>query len=79
MIFNSAFEYLPNNISKMVIRFQNMTPTIQCFDDQSTQIPASILCNNLFFQENHQTSASDRMSSNSGEFNFCIGLLRIQL
>ncbi|XP_022164326.1 uncharacterized protein LOC111029583 [Myzus persicae] len=40
-----------------------MTPTMQCFDDQSMQMPpASVLYNNIFFQENHHqlTSASDR-------------------
>jgi len=50
-----------------------MTPTIQCFDDHSMQMPpASILCNNLFFQENHQTSASDRINSSltHGKFKF---------
>ncbi|XP_060868969.1 uncharacterized protein LOC132943857 [Metopolophium dirhodum] len=43
-----------------------MTPTIQCFEDQSMQIPpASVLHNNLFFQENHHqlTSATDRTNS----------------
>jgi len=41
-----------------------MTPTIQCFDDHSMQMPpASVLRNNLCFQESSQTSASDRISS----------------
>jgi len=43
-----------------------MTPTIQCFDDQSMQKPpASVLCNNMFFQENHHqlTSTSDKTNS----------------
>ncbi|KAE9530572.1 hypothetical protein AGLY_011034, partial [Aphis glycines] len=48
-----------------------MTPTIQCFDDQSMQMPpASVLCNNMFFQENHHqlTSASDKTNSRPGKF-----------
>lgn len=46
-----------------------MTPTIECFDDQSVQMPpATVLCNNLFSQANHQTSASDRIDPSSGKF-----------
>lgn len=48
-----------------------MTPTIQCFEDKSMQMPpASVLYNNLFIQENrHQlTSASDRTNSRPGKF-----------
>jgi len=51
--------------------FFRMTPTIQCFDDQSMQIPpASVLCNNMFFQENHHqlTSISDKTNSRPGKF-----------
>ncbi|XP_015371942.1 PREDICTED: uncharacterized protein LOC107167427 [Diuraphis noxia] len=43
-----------------------MTPTIQCYDEQSMQMPpASVLYNNIFIQEDrHQlTSASDRTNS----------------
>jgi len=52
-----------------------MTPTIECSDDQSMQMPtASILCSDLFFQENHQTSASDKINSSPthGKFNIDI-------
>jgi len=51
--------------------FFRMTPTIQCFDDQSMQMPsASVLYNNMFFQENHHqlTSASDKTNSRPGKF-----------
>ncbi|XP_001951311.2 uncharacterized protein LOC100163859 [Acyrthosiphon pisum] len=64
--------YLPaNNINifapdPATYPLHRMTPTIQCFEDQSMQMPpASVLYNNLFFQENHQqrTSATDRTNS----------------
>lgn len=47
--------------------------TIQCFDDNSTQqmSPATATsCDNLFIQENHPTSASDRINPSVGKFNF---------
>lgn len=47
--------------------------TIQCFDDHSMQqmSPATAAyCDNLFIQENHQTSASDRINPSVGKFNF---------
>ncbi|XP_025405521.1 uncharacterized protein LOC112679818 [Sipha flava] len=44
-----------------------MPPTIQCFDDQSMHMPpATVLCGGLFYQENHQTSASDRVNPSPG-------------
>lgn len=50
-----------------------MTPTIQYFDDHSVQMPpAEVQYDNIFFQEHHQMSQSDRISSSPGKINFYI-------
>lgn len=50
-----------------------MTPTIQCFDDHSVQIPpAEVQYDNIFFQEHHQISQSDRINSIPGKINFYV-------
>lgn len=55
-------------VNKIIFR---MTPTIQCFDDHSVQIPsAEVQYDNIFFQEYHQMSQSDRV--NSGKINFYV-------
>ncbi|KAL5243881.1 hypothetical protein ACI65C_011291 [Semiaphis heraclei] len=46
--------------------YSRMTPTIQRYEEQSMQMPpASVLYNNIFFQEDrhHLTSTSDRTNS----------------
>lgn len=50
-----------------------MTPTIQCFDDHSVQMPpAEVQCDDIFFQEHLQMSQSDRINSVPGKNNFHI-------
>lgn len=55
-----------------------MTPTIQRYEEQSMQMPpASVLYNNIFFQEDrhHLTSTSDRTNSMPGKLTISALLL----